>query len=943
MLRCQMRVDQGFVPLNSFGEKGTEGIVLLKERCEDYYKSGVRIAKWRTQLECNLEMPTDVAVWENSDCIARAARICQANGLAFIAEIQTSQNTGSHSIERTAYVCEKARVYDSSQVDDASTVGMFGCVHIRSYSSKRTLHSLPEILSVFQANHNRDSFPASWVLSTAPTTSFLAFGSTLLCLPSCAVTMMRLGPALRSTLQMQRWIYQVSGRSAATTRFSSHRWTQSAAGAPPEMPENLRKIMDEYERRRAEEDAKQSGVWGILNSSTGALMGATCAGSILWLFYCLDDVSSSPHGLWAILFRERARRALVKAASWRLLPRDLDKDDPYLVIEPHEGLKFYTPVGLGPGIDTLAQGVSAFLDLGFGFVEVGPVVWIGGCFRGRQPGGPLLQKFQKGAPGLVCAVQELLSILSSLGPKLQLFVVDLASLPAGQRGEVAKIAKELVLKAMKLPGGGPRIFLRLPASWPDASASPEEQRRAAGEVAQAARGSEAAGIIVCGGLLGQLRQRNIRTARAYLPCLALATLAAAPLALSSLAFSGEKPGVKRARGGQLRCLACEEGQASLGSLRINFCGRPATGYTPVFYDDPGTNTASVNAGDYNLYVGGGAINLAFLKELGLPRSNKYLDLHKAMLKAASSTPGQLVASSALPGTEVDAFLSELGLMASFARVPAVNGPDAVVGAAFLDVLGPEHRPRSAKNVAMLYVVGPKGTGATGGQGPTVDSNAAFLQSVEEMAANALLAETLPRIQEVQFCLVSGGVYMHPESSKLDVAAAIVRGLRRAAETKAAPTVRFAYDSNSFEDAVGIEEPGIFKSHDDAAYGCQGTKESRRLQRELISEAFEKTQGDIAIIASGGLRNARDALDAAPQLTRLSPTRRTVEAGATVVQISTLLLEEGPVACRQLKDGMAQLLMQEGHLNLKSVVGSAVLRRTGKTKQKKRNPWKPKGT
>jgi len=102
-----MRVDQGFVPLNSFGEKGTEGMVLLQERCEDFYKSGVRIAKWRTQVECNLEMPTDVAVWENSDCIARAARICQANGLAFVAEIQTAQNSGSHSIERTSYVCEK--------------------------------------------------------------------------------------------------------------------------------------------------------------------------------------------------------------------------------------------------------------------------------------------------------------------------------------------------------------------------------------------------------------------------------------------------------------------------------------------------------------------------------------------------------------------------------------------------------------------------------------------------------------------------------------------------------------------------------------------------------------------------------------------------------------------------------------------------------------------
>eukprot|EP00435_Cladocopium_sp_Y103_P012013 s648_g3.t1 len=105
---CAMRVDQGFVPLNSFGEKGTEGMVMLEERCQDFYESGVRLAKWRTQVECNLEMPTDVSVWENTDCLARAARICQANGLAFIAEIQTSQNTGSHSIERTAYVCEKA-------------------------------------------------------------------------------------------------------------------------------------------------------------------------------------------------------------------------------------------------------------------------------------------------------------------------------------------------------------------------------------------------------------------------------------------------------------------------------------------------------------------------------------------------------------------------------------------------------------------------------------------------------------------------------------------------------------------------------------------------------------------------------------------------------------------------------------------------------------------
>ena len=66
---------------------------------QDFYESGVRLAKWRSQIEalfaalqhsdvisvewssrcqCNLEMPTDVSVWENTDCLARAARICQA-------------------------------------------------------------------------------------------------------------------------------------------------------------------------------------------------------------------------------------------------------------------------------------------------------------------------------------------------------------------------------------------------------------------------------------------------------------------------------------------------------------------------------------------------------------------------------------------------------------------------------------------------------------------------------------------------------------------------------------------------------------------------------------------------------------------------------------------------------------------------------------------------
>ena len=41
-------------------------------------------------------------------------------------------------------------------------------------------------------------------------------------------------------------------------------------------------------------------------------------------------------------------------------------------MEPLDGLRFFTPVGLAPGLDPLGEGVPAFFDLGFGFVEVGP-------------------------------------------------------------------------------------------------------------------------------------------------------------------------------------------------------------------------------------------------------------------------------------------------------------------------------------------------------------------------------------------------------------------------------------------------------------------------------------------------------------------------------------------------------------------------------------------
>uniref|UniRef100_A0A7S1WR07 fructose-bisphosphate aldolase n=1 Tax=Alexandrium catenella TaxID=2925 RepID=A0A7S1WR07_ALECA len=102
-----VRVDTGYYPLNAYGEKGTDGYADLNARCLEYYRCGVRLAKWRLQVLCTMEMPTDVAVWENTTRLAQAARACQANGLAFAGEIEVVMGPGNHSMERTAYVAEK--------------------------------------------------------------------------------------------------------------------------------------------------------------------------------------------------------------------------------------------------------------------------------------------------------------------------------------------------------------------------------------------------------------------------------------------------------------------------------------------------------------------------------------------------------------------------------------------------------------------------------------------------------------------------------------------------------------------------------------------------------------------------------------------------------------------------------------------------------------------
>ena len=59
----------------------------------------------------------------------------------------------------------------------------------------------------------------------------------------------------------------------------------------------------------------------------------------------------------------------------------------------------------------------------------------------------------------------------------------------------------------------------------------------------------------------------------------------------------------------------------------------------------------------------------------------------------------------------------------------------------------------------------------------------------------LTADQLPFIDEVRWCLVSGGVYIHSSANKIDVASATLRGMR--AVNGDTPVVTFTYDNDVF--------------------------------------------------------------------------------------------------------------------------------------------------
>ncbi len=76
-----IKVDKGTVDLpGTNAETTTQGHDGLAQRCQQYYQAGARYAKWRALLKIGATEPSELAIQQNAQGLARYAIICQENG-----------------------------------------------------------------------------------------------------------------------------------------------------------------------------------------------------------------------------------------------------------------------------------------------------------------------------------------------------------------------------------------------------------------------------------------------------------------------------------------------------------------------------------------------------------------------------------------------------------------------------------------------------------------------------------------------------------------------------------------------------------------------------------------------------------------------------------------------------------------------------------------------
>ena len=107
-----IKVDQGLEKFQDSDETYTRGLLGLEHRLVEYYQMGLRFAKWRAAFDLTLDdqgnilTPTDYAIAENCQILAKYAVKCQNAGLVPIVEPELIYN-GNYTIDQSAKITSK--------------------------------------------------------------------------------------------------------------------------------------------------------------------------------------------------------------------------------------------------------------------------------------------------------------------------------------------------------------------------------------------------------------------------------------------------------------------------------------------------------------------------------------------------------------------------------------------------------------------------------------------------------------------------------------------------------------------------------------------------------------------------------------------------------------------------------------------------------------------
>ena len=121
-----IKVDKGAKDLAGFpGEKVTEGLDGLRDRCNEYAGLGARFAKWRAVYTIGEDVPSAACLTANAHGLARYAAISQEAGLVPIVEPEVLMD-GDHTIDDCEAVTEEVLriVFAELSVQEIELEGM---------------------------------------------------------------------------------------------------------------------------------------------------------------------------------------------------------------------------------------------------------------------------------------------------------------------------------------------------------------------------------------------------------------------------------------------------------------------------------------------------------------------------------------------------------------------------------------------------------------------------------------------------------------------------------------------------------------------------------------------------------------------------------------------------------------------------------------------------